>query len=241
MPRSAEPPRYRCYGRRQRGRLRPGRKALIEQVLPELSIPLDMPPGTLQPASLFSGPVAETWLEIGFGSGEHLVAQARANPDTGFLGCEPFVSGVAALLAHLPIEDRARTRILADDARLLLDALAPASIGRAFLLFPDPWPKRRHAKRRFVQPHTLDQLARVMRPGSRLRFASDHPVCQHWTLRQVLDHPQFEWTARRPGDFLAPPEDWHGTRYETRSAPGSVSPLFLEFARTGMAVSPSGH
>ena len=200
-----------------------------------------MPPGTLQPASLFSGPVAETWLEIGFGSGEHLVAQARANPDTGFLGCEPFVSGVAALLAHLPIEDRARTRILADDARLLLDALAPASIGRAFLLFPDPWPKHRHAKRRFVQPHTLDQLARVMRPGSRLRFASDHPVCQHWTLRQVLDHPQFEWTARRPGDFLAPPEDWHGTRYETRSAPGSVSPLFLEFARTGMAVSPSGH
>ena len=200
-----------------------------------------MPPGTLQPASLFSGPVADTWLEIGFGSGEHLVAQARANPDTGFLGCEPFVSGVAALLAHLPIEDRARTRILADDARLLLDALAPASIGRAFLLFPDPWPKRRHKKRRFVQPHTLDQLARVMRPGSRLRFASDHPVCQHWTLRQVLDHPQFEWTARRPGDFLAPPEDWHGTRYETRSAPGSVSPLFLEFARTGMAVSPSGH
>ena len=200
-----------------------------------------MPPGTLQPASLFSGPVAETWLEIGFGSGEHLVAQARANPDTGFLGCEPFVSGVAALLAHLPIEDRARTRILADDARLLLDALAPASIGRAFLLFPDPWPKRRHKKRRFVQPRTLDQLARVMRPGSRLRFASDHPVCQHWTLRQVLDHPQFEWTARRPGDFLAPPEDWHGTRYETRSAPGSVSPLFLEFARTGMAVSPSGH
>jgi len=185
--------------------------------------------------------VTETWLEIGFGSGEHLTALAHANPDTGFLGCEPFISGVAALLAHLPIKDRARTRILADDARLLLDALAPASIGRVFLLFPDPWPKRRHAKRRFVQPHTLDQLARVMRPGSRLRFASDHPVCQHWTLRQLIDHPQFEWTARRPGDFLAPPEDWHGTRYETRGAPGSVSPLFLEFARIGMAASPRGY
>ncbi len=241
MPHSAEPPRYRCYGRRQRGRLRPGRKSLIEQVLPTLSIPLDKPPGTLHPASLFADAVVETWLEIGFGSGEHLTALARANPDTGFLGCEPFISGVAALLAHLPVEDRSRTRILADDARLLLDALAPASISRVFLLFPDPWPKRRHAKRRFVQPHTLDQLARIMQPGARLRFASDHPVCQHWVLRQLLGHPRFEWTARRPADFLEPPDDWHGTRYETRGAPGSTSPLYLEFARTGTAASSGGH
>jgi tRNA (guanine-N7-)-methyltransferase len=210
-------------------------------VLPTLSIPLDTPPGTLRPASLFADTVVETWLEIGFGSGEHLTALARANPDTGFLGCEPFISGVAALLAQLPVEDRSRTRILADDARLLLDALAPASVSRVFLLFPDPWPKRRHAKRRFVQPHTLDQLARIMQPGARLRFASDHPVCQHWVLRQFLGHPEFEWTARRPADFLEPPGDWHGTRYETRGAPGSTSPLFLEFARTRMPASPGGH
>ncbi|MCY4431742.1 MAG: tRNA (guanine(46)-N(7))-methyltransferase TrmB [Rhodospirillales bacterium] len=214
---------------------------MIEHVLPALSIPLDGPPGTLRPTSLFPDSIAETWLEIGFGSGEHLTALARTHPDTGFLGCEPFISGVAALLAHLPVEDRSRTRILADDARLLLDALAPASVSRVFLLFPDPWPKRRHAKRRFVQPHTLDQLARVMQPGALLRFASDHPVCQHWVLRQLLDHPKFEWAARRPADFLEPPDDWHGTRYETCGAPGSTSPLFLEFARAFVAASPGGH
>lgn len=239
MPPSAERPRYRCYGRRQRGRLRPGRKALIEDVLPGLAIPLDAPPGTLQPAALFTDTVVETWLEIGFGSGEHLAAQACGHPNVGFLGCEPFINGVAALLAQLPVENRSRTRILVDDARLLLDVLAPASISRVFLLFPDPWPKRRHAKRRFVQPETLDQLARVMQPGAHLRFASDHPVCQHWALRQLLDHPRFEWTARRPADFLAPPGDWHGTRYETRGAPGAVDLLFLEFARTRSAPSPT--
>ncbi len=226
----AEAPRYRCYGRRQRGRLRPNRKALIEQVLPALTVPLG-DAGTLKPASLFPEPVASTWLEIGFGSGEHLVAQIRDNPHIGFLGCEPFVHGVGAFLARLPVEHRPRTRVLADDARLLLDALEPASIERVYLLFPDPWPKRRHAKRRFIQSTSLDQLARVMRQGACLRFASDHPVCQHWALRLLLDDSRFRWTARRPVDFLNPPDDWHDTRYQTRHARGSADPLFLEFIR----------
>ena len=228
---SAETPRYRCYGRRTRGQLRPGRKALIEHVLPQLAIDIDCAPGSLDPPSLFTVAVTDTWLEIGFGSGEHLAAQAEAHPNVGLLGCEPFIDGVAAFLARLPVEDRSRTRILADDARLLLDALTPASIGQVFLLFPDPWPKRRHAKRRFAQAETLDQLACVMQPDARLRFASDHPVCQQWALRLLLDHPEFEWTARRPPDFLEPPPDWHGTRYETRGARGAADLLFFEFVR----------
>ncbi len=204
---------------------------MLEHLLPELSIGPAQLAGSLEPTSLFARAVAETWLEIGFGSGEHLVAQAGAHPDIGFLGCEPYRNGVAALLALLPAADRGRTRILANDARLLLDALAPASIARVFLLFPDPWPKRRHAKRRFVQVRTLDQLARIMEPGAHLRIASDHPVCQQWVLRQLLDHPRFEWAARRPADFLRPPADWYGTRYETRNAPGADRPLYLEFTR----------
>ena len=212
--------------------MRPGRKALIEHVLPQLAVDIDRKPGSLDPHSLFTVAVTDTWLEIGFGSGEHLVAQAQAHPHVGLLGCEPFTDGVAAFLARLPVADRSRTRILADDARLLLDALAPASIGQVFLLFPDPWPKRRHAKRRFVQADTLDQLARIMQPGARLRFASDHPVCQQWALRLLLDHPEFEWTARRPADFLEPPVDWLGTRYETRGARGAEDLLFLEFVRS---------
>ncbi len=226
----AEAPRYRCYGRRQRGRLRPGRQAVLASLLPEVSLDRDLAAGALDPASLFPHPRSEIWLEIGFGSGEHLLAQTRTHPEVGLLGCEPYRNGVAALLARLTTADRDRVRILADDARLLLDALIPGSIARVFLLFPDPWPKRRHAKRRFVQRETLDQLARIMQPGARLRVASDHPVCQHWVLQQVLGHRRFEWTARRPADVLRPPADWSGTRYEIRGAPGSVRPLYLEFA-----------
>lgn len=224
---------YRVYGRRQRRRLRPGRAALLEELLPRLTPPTDAAPGTLDPATLFDVPVRETWLEVGFGSGEHLLRQAEREPETGFLGCEPFVNGAAALLARLTEEMRARVRVLMGDARPLLDALVPASVGRAFLLFPDPWPKRRHAKRRFLQPATLDAFARVLVPGAELRAASDHPVCQRWMLRLLLDHPAFEWTARRPGDFAARPADWPETRYEARAVREGARPVFLTFRRTG--------
>lgn len=230
MP-SAEGSRYRVYGRRQRRRLRPRKASLVGDLLPRLTPPTDVPPGTLDPAALFDLPVRETWLEVGFGSGEHLLRQAERNPDTGFLGCEPFVNGTAAFLGRLPEEARGRVRVLMDDARPLLDALAPASIGRAFLLFPDPWPKRRHAKRRFLQPGTLDSFARVLAPGAELRAASDHPVCQRWMLRLLLDHPAFEWTARRPGDFRERPGDWPETRYEARAVRAGARPLFLSFRR----------
>lgn len=213
---------------------------LLKELLPRLTLPMDVPPGTLDPVSLFDSPVRETWLEVGFGSGEHLLWHAERHPDTGFLGCEPFVNGVAALLARLPEELRGRVRVLMDDARPLLDALGPASIGRAFLLFPDPWPKRRHARRRFLQPGTLDSFARVLAPGAELRAASDHPACQRWMLRLLLGHPAFEWTARRPADFGARPTDWPETRYEARAARAGARPLFLTFRRVGGSKSFNG-
>lgn len=209
------PEARRVHGRRKGRPLRPGRQALVETLLPRIAVPAE---GPIDPAALFDRSMADLWLEVGFGGGEHLAWQAERHPDIGFIGCEPFVNGVAKLLAAVETERLDNIRVQADDARSVIDRLPAGSVGRVFVLFPDPWPKTRHAKRRFVQTETLDALARIMRPGAELRLATDDPVMRLWMLRLAPVHPQFEWTARRASDWRERPGDWPETRYERKAA-----------------------
>lgn len=203
----------------------------MENLLPKLRVAIPGSGKTLDPAALFDDPIDDLWLEVGFGSGEHLVAQAEAHSDIGMIGCEPFINGVAALLAQIETTDLHNIRILDDDARELFDVLPEASIGRAFVLFGDPWPKRRHAKRRFLGRKNLDSLARLMKDGTFLRFASDDMGYAVWTLEQLIAHPAFEWTARAAGDWRTPPADWVETRYEAKARAAGRKPVYLEFRR----------
>ena len=189
------------------------------------------PRGTLDPRSLFPASPASVWLEIGFGGGEHLAEQAERHPDIGFVGAEVFENGVARLVSEIARRELGNIRIFAEDARLLLDNLMPDSIGHVFILFPDPWPKRRHHKRRLVAPATLDRLAAIMRPGAELRLATDDPDYLAWMLEHVTAHPAFRWLARRPADWRERPADWPPTRYEEKARAAGRSPAFLRFVR----------
>lgn len=220
------------YGRRIGKKLRKHQIALMQELLPRIAVPADDTAAPLDPAQLFDPPVETVWLEIGFGGGEHLTAQASAHPEVGFIGCEPFVNGVAKLLAAVERGGLDNVRIHDDDARLLLEGLKPGSIGRAFLLYPDPWPKKRHHKRRFVSPENLDLLASAMPAGAELRFATDIPDYCRWTLEHVRRHGGFEWTAERPGDWRARPDDWSPTRYEAKALAQGRTPVYLTFRRT---------
>ena len=201
------------------------------ELLPRLAVPVPAAGERLDPAALFGTAPAALWLEIGFGAGEHLAAQAAAHPEVAFLGAEVFVNGVASLLDHLRRRDLANVRIFADDVRLLLPALPAGSLDRVFLLFPDPWPKTRHAARRFVCRDTLDRLAVLMRPGAEFRIASDDPTYIAWALGQTLGHPAFAWLARQAADWRRPPPDWVPTRYEAKALAAGRQPAYLRFRR----------
>ncbi|HVA35551.1 MAG TPA: tRNA (guanosine(46)-N7)-methyltransferase TrmB [Stellaceae bacterium] len=223
--------RRRIYGRRRGRKLRAGRRALMDRLLPQLRIVL---PATdpLDPQALF--PLAtDLWLEIGFGAGEHLAAQARAHPAIGFLGAEVFENGVAKLVATIGGEQLANIRLFIDDARLLLARLPDRSLGRAFILFPDPWPKERHKKRRIVAAATLDQLARTLRPGAELRLATDDPDYAEWMAAAIAAHPAFVEVARGDGDWPSRPADWPATRYEQKAVAAGRQPRFFRLARRG--------
>jgi tRNA (guanine-N7-)-methyltransferase len=209
----------------------------VRDLLPRIGIDGDALPHGLDPAALFDPAPGRVWLEIGFGAGEHLAEQAAAHPDIGIIGCEPFINGVARLLVRVEAESLANVRVMQDDARLLLAALGPETLDRGFVLFPDPWPKTRHHKRRIVAPDTLDHMARALRDGAELRVATDDPGYKGWILRHVLAHGAFEWTARRPGDWRARPGDWPATRYEEKAGEAGRTPVFLRFLRRprGMA------
>lgn len=210
--------------------MRPGQRDLFASLLPELRI--DLPEeGRLDPQRLFPAPPAELWLEIGFGAGEHLAEQAAAHPEVGLLGAEVFENGVVKLLAEVRRRDLGNIRILVDDARLLLAALPDASLGRVFILFPDPWPKARHHKRRMVSPGTLDQLARTMKTGAELRLATDDIGYLRAMLELVPMHPAFAWEARGPADWLRRPADWPATRYEAKAVAAGRIPHFLRCTR----------
>ena len=193
-------------------------------------LPLPDAGGTLA-APFFGEPVADVGLEIGFGAGEHLLWQAETHPDMGWIGCEPYRHGVASLLAKWPEAARGRLKVVVDDARVLLAALPDACLGRAFVLFPDPWPKKRHHRRRVVQAETLRQLARVLRPGAELRLATDDAEYGRWILARALKEPGLEWLAERALDWRQRTEDWPETRYEAKAIAAGRRCLYLRFRR----------
>ena len=218
------------YGRRRGGGLRPGRRRLLETSLPRLACSLPAS-GVLDPAALFASPPSAIWLEIGFGSGEHLLAQAGARPDIGFVGCEPYIGGVASLLAGIETAGIGNIRIFANDARLMLPRLPTASVARVFALFPDPWPKKRHHKRRLIATPTLDALAAAMADDAELRIATDHAGYARWILGHLTAHRDFIWSARGPADWRQPPSDWPATRYQAKAEAAGRAPIFLIFRR----------
>ena len=226
----------RSYGRRHGRKLRTQRQDLLRDRLPALRIPqpLDQT-GRLDPERLFAKAVSAVWLEIGFGAGEHIAWQAAAHPEIGFIGCEPFVNGVGALLALIDRLGLDNVRVHDDDARPLLAALADGTIGRCFILFPDPWPKLRHHKRRLIAPATLDALARVLGDGAELRVATDDPSYLGWILAALQAHPAFEWVVAGPADWRARPPDWPATRYEAKARAAGRMPCFLRFRRRARA------
>jgi tRNA (guanine-N7-)-methyltransferase len=197
----------------------------METLLPAVRCPqTDFDPKALAPDA------AETWLEIGFGGGEHMAAQAQRRPDVLILGAEPFQNGVASALRHLDERALTNVRIEDGDVRSLMARLPDATIARIFILFPDPWPKARHHKRRLVQPETVDEFARLLRPGGRLRFASDWADYVDWTVIRFAGHPAFRWTADRADDWRRPPADHVTTRYEEKRL-GDCAPVFLDYER----------
>jgi tRNA (guanine-N7-)-methyltransferase len=205
---------------------------LFDTLLPRLALDLATPaPAPTDLASLFPQPVEALRLEIGFGGGEHMIAEAERAPRTGFIGVEPFINGMAKALASIAARKLTNIRLHFGDAIFLLDWLPAGALARVDLIYPDPWPKRRHWKRRFVQPATLAALARVLRPGGEFRFVSDWPDYAAWTLAYVTRSPEFEWTAERADDWRLPWDGFTRTRYEAKALREGRVPCYLVFRR----------
>lgn len=218
------------FGRRKGHRLRPRQAALLEALLPRLALDLTAPACKLR--ALFPGTVDEVRLEIGFGGGEYLASEARAHPGTGFIGIEPFVNGMAKALAAIDAQRIGNIRLHHADAVDLLDWLPDHSLGRVDLLYPDPWPKRRHWKRRFVNPANIARLARVLRPGGEFRFATDWANYAEWTLLRLTQAREFAWTAERADDWRRPWPGFTQTRYEAKAIREGRVSCYLVFRRT---------
>jgi tRNA (guanine-N7-)-methyltransferase len=203
----------RLYGRRAGHKLRAGQQDLVEDLLPRLSVP----PGPLDAAALF-GDARPLGLEIGFGAGEHLAAQAAMRPGHGLIGCEPFLNGVVGALGHIRDGALGNVRLHMGDALDVLARLPDASLERVYLLHPDPWPKVRHAKRRFMNKGPIDLVAAKLCPGGEFRFGTDHPVyVAHAMMVMQRQAAHFEWQAQTADDFLSRPADWPETRYERKA------------------------
>ena len=225
-----EPRRGAFFGRRKGHPLRSRQAGLFETLLPRLALDLARPaPADL--AALYPAPVSAVRLEIGFGGGEHLIGQAETHPGTGFVGCEPFVNGMAKALAAIDARRLANIRLHHGDATDLLAWLPAGALARVDLLYPDPWPKRRHWKRRFVQDESVAAIARALRPGGEFRFASDIPDYVAWTLVRVLRQPAFDWTAERADDWRRPWEGFTRTRSEAKAVREGRTPCYLMFRR----------
>lgn len=216
----------KTFGRRGGRPLSGRQKVLMDELLPIVSVPI-RPGEALAPEGLFAN-AKEIWLEIGFGGGEHVSGQAKANPQAGILASEVFFEGIAKLLSQIDDAGLQNVRVWPEDARELVTGLTAACIDRAFILFPDPWPKARHQKRRIIQPDFLDDLARVMKPGGRVRFATDVRSYADEALERFLAHPAFEWTAKSAEDWQAAPEDHIKTRYQEKRL-GDIEPVYYDF------------
>jgi tRNA (guanine-N7-)-methyltransferase len=218
------------FGRRKGKTLRAGQAERGATLLPRLKLNLEQPaPADLK--TLFPEPVNEVFLEIGFGGGEHLLAEVARLPGVGFIGVEPFINGMAKALGVIEAEGFENIRLYDDDATHLLGWLPPASLGRIDLLYPDPWPKKRHWKRRFVSDASLAEFARVLRPGGQFRFASDIDTYVEWTLEHVALNPAFRWTATSLAHCAEPWPHWIRTRYEAKAIREGRAPAYLVFDR----------
>lgn len=215
--------RQKVYGRRIGRPMRTGRLTTLEETLPDYLIE----PDHLSPLDGFNS----IWFEIGFGNGEHLLWQAQNNPKTLCIGCEPFLNGVTYLLKELEQHPLQNVRVFPDDARLILEALPDQCLDRLFVLHPDPWPKTRHHKRRFIQTEVLNEFSRLLKPGSELRMASDHPGVASWMLEKTFHHPDFEWSAQSCDNWRTRPADWPQTRYEQKGLEAGRKPYYLQFIR----------
>ncbi len=203
----------RLYGRSQGHKLRIGQSALVEELLPQVAVPAD---GPLDARSLF-GDDRALHVEIGFGAGEHLAGQAAADPDAGFIGCEPFLNGVVGALGHIRDGGLGNVRLHMGDALDVIERLPDASLSRVYLLHPDPWRKARHAKRRMVNHGPLDLIAAKLRPGAEFRLGTDDPTYCRWSMMVMNTRPDFQWLATKASDFLTRPDDWPETRYERKA------------------------
>jgi tRNA (guanine-N7-)-methyltransferase len=218
------------FGRRKGHKLRIHQADLIEHLLPRLSLDV-MSPGASDLADLFDPPADNIRLEIGFGGGEHLIAEARAFPNIGFIGCEPYINGMAKILAQIEAHDIGNIRLFAGDATELLAWAPPGSLGRIDLIHPDPWPKRRHWKRRFVQDATVAAMARVLKPDGEFRFVSDIDDYCAWTLKHLARSRDFTWTAERAADWRLPWTDYTMTRYGRKAEREGRHAAYLRFRR----------
>ena len=232
MPQESRTLSYIHYGRRRGRPERPHRQELLKTMLSTISVSLEnVAARSLDPRSLFPSNTTEIWLEIGYGAGEHLSTLAQRNPKVGFLGCEPFLNGVSRLLRQIETDKLCNVRVLVDDGRKMMEALVPASISRIFVLFPDPWHKRRHHKRRLISTNSVSEFARIMHSGGLLRLATDHDEYCRWSLSHLLANPNFQWTAECANDWLCRPPDWPSTRYERKAIVAGRQPTFLSFSR----------
>ncbi len=217
----------RSFGRLKSRPIKPRQAALVGSLLPKLSLDLSAP---LELQALMPG-AHETWLEIGFGGGEHLAEQAVRHPDTLLLGAEPFLNGAASALRHIEARGLSNVRLYIGDARELLAVLPDGGLARIFILFPDPWPKARHHKRRLIQPELVGELLRVLALGGRLRFATDWADYADQALERLRAPPRLVWTAKRASDWRTPPADHVATRYQVKGL-GDIAPVYLDFIRT---------
>ena len=230
MPEDRDFEDRRFYGRRKGRPLRKGQQQLIDTLLPRLAIALP-DAGKLDPRSLFPHNPAQVWLEIGFGGGEHLAEQARANREVGLIGCEVFLNGIATLLAQVSASGSTTCGSTPRTRAICWMRCRTRSLDRVFLLFPDPWPKRRHADRRFIQTANLDLLARLMKPGAEFRVASDDPTYIGWALAHLVRHSAFAWTARGRRTGASGRPTGRRTRYESKALREGRQPVFLRFTR----------
>jgi tRNA (guanine-N7-)-methyltransferase len=217
----------RLYGRQQGPPLKRRHAQLMETLLPRFAVPMT---AAVDLASLFPG-ADDIQLEVGFGGGEHLAWQAAQHPNTGFIGAEPFINGVAKLLAHIDDQKLENVRVHHGDVRPLLEALPDGALSKLFVLHPDPWPKKRHFKRRMISPWFFSEAARLLRSGGELRVASDIRDYIRWTLMHAQNAPDFEWTANEAADWKRRPGDWPQTRYEAKSLREGRTPAYLIFRR----------
>ena len=216
----------RSFGRRRGRKLSPRQQCLLDTLLPRLSIDLSHLDDLIASASN-----TDIWIEIGFCGGEHLIAQAESNRHVTIIGCEPFEEGIVKVLSAIEEKGLTNIRLHGDDARDVLRALPPASISRVFILFPDPWPKKKHQKRRLISAHLLQLLARVTKPDAEIRIGTDIADYARTILMAVQQQQQFAWTAQQPSDWQVRPADWPETRYEQKARREGRACCYLRLRR----------